>query len=188
MNKITTYLSEFLEKISNFVDGRVSGIKLGDFRWEWWIAVFIIFIIFISGFSYGRSKLFISLISLYIASIIEPLFVYFDNIAPLLSSVEPYLVHIILFFFIYFIVFVLLNRSSLKARFSLKEFTMGPIFLLAILKFGFLASVVLAYIPADAIPDIASLSQYFTTDTMKFWWAVLPILGTLFLKKSNVDK
>ncbi|MDP3953968.1 MAG: hypothetical protein Q8Q06_00945 [bacterium] len=182
LQKSLVFLSDLSSTMGGFIKD-IGGINFSEVPWEWWIAFFIVFVIFLSGFSYGKSRLFVSLLGLYIAAFIEPLFVYFEKTASFIETENIYIVHIILFFIIYFIVFVLLNRSSLKSRFSLKEFSLGPIIFLAMLKFGFLLSIILSYLPPDLITERApTISTYFVSGTARFWWAVVPILGTLFLK------
>ena len=191
LGKINIYFTNFTKAVGNLFDGGLPSINslksLGNASsWEWWIAFFVVFVIFLSGFSYGKSRLFISLLVLYIAAIVEPLFPYFDKVARLIKIENDYIVHIIIFFVIYFIVFTLLNRSSLKSRFTLKEFAIGPIIFMAILKLGFLFSIIGSYLPAEIINNkLPLMGKYFTGNIARFWWAVIPILGTLFLKQKE---
>jgi len=185
-NSFISTLANFSSVFNGLLDG-FGGFKFSEISWEWWMAFFVIFVIFLSGFSYGKSRLFLSLISLYLAAFIEPLFPYFDYVKSFTGGLESYMVHLILFFVLYFLTFSILSFSSLKTRFTLKEFTLGPLLLIALIKFGFLTSVAFSYLPDELAPQLAKLKTYFAGDLARFWWAVLPVVTALTLRQKRKD-
>ena len=172
--------------ISSFFGGL--DLDLSKIGWEWILVFFVVFVIFLSGFTYGKTKMFLGVIAIYIAVFLEQAFPYFDKLIELTKFEPEYLGRVVLFFAIYFIVLALLSQSYIKKRFSLKEFGLIPIALLSILEIGFLLSVVLPYLPEDKISQLPSnLTVYFITGLARFWWAALPIIATVLLRAGKKE-
>ena len=183
LSQILLYLTDFgkfMQKVAG--DFGAAGDSSG-----WLVILFFIFVVFLVGFTLGRTRMLLALVSIYAAAFIENRFTYFDAVRgyfnPPAGGVPEYWVHIGLFIALYVIVFNILNRSILKHRLAVKEASVLAISLEAILIVGLLASIIVAYLPTDQLKFLpADLLKYFSTKNAQFIWAILPLVAALFLR------
>lgn len=179
LSQILLYLTDFgkfMQKVAG--DFEAVGNSSG-----WLVILFFIFVVFLVGFTLGRTRMLLALISIYTAAFIENHFIYFDAIRGYFKSAPEYWVHIGLFLILYVIIFNIFNRSILKHRLAVKEASVLAISLEAVLIVGLLASIVVAYLPADQLKFLpANLLKYFTTKNAQFFWAAAPVALALFLR------
>jgi len=159
---------------------------LPKLHYSWLVLLFFAFVIFMIAITFGRSRMFLALISLYAAAFLENHFIYFNQLRGLLKNWPEFWVHIGLFLFLYVIIFGILNRSVLKHRLTLKESAVFTAGLAALLEIGFLASIIFSYLPASVITTLPpQIIKYFDTKTAQFWWAVVPLIVLIFMKKKK---
>src|SRR3989344_2857357 len=175
-----TFLKSIQEHTGNLQIPDLSLISIG--------LLFLLLVFFLIGVTFGRSKILVALLSLYIAKIIEVSFPYFDWINKELGkNTDLAWLHLFIFIAGFAITFFLLQRS-MGGRFSLSETSIVSISLLSLLEIGLLASIILDYLPAEIYKTFPqSLTQYFTTKTAQFWWSAAPILALLFMRKHHND-
>lgn len=182
-------LSQILLYLADF--GKFMQKMAGDFETVgnssgWLVVLFFIFVVFLVGFTLGRTRMLLALISIYAAAFIENHFAYFETVRGYFKSAPEYWVHIGLFLILYVIVFNILNRSILKHRLAAKEASVLAVSTEAILIVGLLASVIIAYLPADQLKFLpANLLKYFTTKNARFFWVAAPIALALFLRSKR---
>ena len=154
--------------------------------YPWLVILFGIFVIFLVGFGLGRSRMMLSLVSLYIASFLETHFTYFNNISSALKNIPQYVMHVAILLILYGITFFLLNRSFIKQRLALKEASIFVATLMAVLQIGFLASIVISYLPAAVVAPLPKwVLQFFGTKNAQFLWALTPIVLLIFMKQEK---
>lgn len=191
MQSIFSQSQSFFLNILKTLQGSVGGIGLPGqgmpkLDYPWLIVLFVIFVIFLVGFGLGRSRMMISLVSLYVASFLEVHFVYFKNISAALKNTPSYIMHIGFLLIIYGIVFFLLNRSFMKQRFTLKEASIFAAILMAILQIGFMASIMISYLPTATTSVLPSwVLQFFGTKSAQFFWALAPIVALVFMRQET---
>ena len=182
-------ISQFLGYIIDFVQyaQKLAGSAgLPKFNYGWLIALFFIFVIFLIGLNLGRSRILLSLLCLYIAAFLESHFIYFDKLREMTKGKPEFWLHIGLFLIIFIISFVILNRSALKYSLTLRETSFFPIALIAILEIGFLASLIISYLPPGISEDIPNgVIKYFGTKNAQFWWALAPLVMLLFMRRKK---
>ncbi len=152
------------------------------------IIVFIIFVVVLVGFSLGRSRMLLALISLYIAAFIDSKFLYFQQLQNSVGKsgfeIQGFVLHIVLFLIIYAVVLLILHQSFLKDKLEFEEASIIAIFAMSALSIGFLASVLVGYIPYESVlPIPSSTVRVFGSAKAQFVWAILPILCVAFLKE-----
>ncbi|MGD0977201.1 MAG: hypothetical protein ABR875_02825 [Minisyncoccia bacterium] len=147
------------------------------------IVAFGAFVIFVIGFTLGRSRILVSMLSVYVAYFIEANLPYFNFIKNTVGSTQSYLVHIGLFLIFFVAVFYIMNRSILKNRVTLKDSSIISIILLSVVNAGLLVSVLASYLPKIGTPILpASVANFVGTKTALFYWAVISLIAIFFLK------
>jgi hypothetical protein len=186
MQSIFSQSQNFFLNLLKSLQGSVGGIATPKLDYPWLIILFVVFVIFLVGFGLGRSRMMISLISLYIASFLEVHFIYLKNISGVLKNIPPHVMHIGFLLIIYGLVFFLLNRSFIKQRLTLKEASIFVAALMAILQIGFMASIMISYLPAATTVVFPSwVLQVFGTKNAQLLWALAPIVALIFMKSEK---
>ena len=183
MNALISEILGYLVDFAQYTQKLFGAAGLPKFNYGWLIALFFVFVIFLIGLSLGRSRILLSLICLYIASFLESYFIYFGKLRELLKSWPEFWLHIGLFLIFFVISLAILNRSALKHSLTLRETSFFPIIFAAILEIGFLASLIMAYLPPEiggSLPVWAV--KFFGTQNAQFWWALAPLVILLFMK------
>lgn len=190
MDKIFTQILGVIANIGQTLNkllGQVgTSAVAGPAHYNWLLIGFILFVVFLVGFTLGRTRMLLALIAIYTAAFIESHFVYFARLQTYLKStgrqIPEYYIHIGLLIVLYLIIFMVLNRSILKGRLAIKEASIFAISLEAILIVGLMTSIVVTYLPADVIKQLpAGILKYFLNKNAQFIWAVAPIVLALFL-------
>lgn len=152
-------------------------------HYNWLIILFVLFVVFLVGFTMGRTRMLLALVAIYAAAFLEAHFIYFSQLQSYFKIVPAYWLHVGLLVIIYIIIFGILNRSILKGRLAVKEASVIAIMLEAILIVGFFTSLVLSLLPTDQVKVLpASILYYFTNKNAQFIWAVGPLLTALLLR------
>lgn len=179
-------VSQALIYLADF--GKFTQKLLGDFGsaksdYNWIVVLFFVFVIFLIGFSLGRTKMLLALVSIYAAAFIEPRFPYFETVGGFFKNTPGSWLRVGVFLVIYIVFFAALNRSILKHRLSLKESAFLPVAGLSILLAGLLLSILISYFPTPGELGISSaINRYFATENAQFFWAIAPIAAVFFLK------
>lgn len=198
-NQTLLFIIDLSQKIALFLGqgsggGKIAAIsgKVSGGNATLVIVAFFIFASFIIGMALGRSKIMISMVSLYIAYFLENTFPYQKEVASYFSNYNLYLIRIALFLIFYLLILVFLNKSVLRSRFSITETPFFTIFFLSLIKAGLIISILLTYVPTDVIQSYSSmLFDYFGTPNSRFLWAVLPVISFIFVRKKkseSIDK
>ena len=182
-SKALLYLAQFAQFAQNLSKGH-SGKPLS---YEWLVVLFFIFAVLLISVSLGRSKMIISLLSVYIAAFIHNHFVYFSYIDKVLKNQPKVYIDISLFIVIYILVYVVVSKIISNARMSGRQSSLLTVLPIAFLQICLLASILIPYIPeADSNRISVLIRPYFETETAQFWWAVIPLvvlLGIRFKKE-----
>lgn len=185
-NQIISQILIYLTDLAGFIKKSMGGVGLSGVHYGWLIVFFFVFVILIVALSLGRSRMLLAILSLYVAAFLEPHFIYFDRLREAMKSVPAYGLHLGLFLLIYLIAFGIINRSMLKHRMTLAESSVFTLIFIAIAEAGFLAAIVISYLPDELLKGIPGrLLAYFGTKNALFWWALLPILLFILSKKKK---
>ena len=149
--------------------------------------ILIVIFLLLYGLSLGRTRAIISLLGIYIAYALQALFPYFSELHNgLRFSPEMYMTRVALFFVFYLIVFAVLNRSLVRHRLTMKEFSIIWVSLISLLQLGILLSIVLNFIPIDTLTMFPkNLSGYFAEQRALFFWLTAPVLILLMMRREK---
>ena len=186
MNNLISQLLGYLIDFTQYTQKLFGSAGFSKLNYGWLIALFFVFVVFLIGLNLGRSRILLSLISLYVAAFLEPRFVYFDKLREATGNRPEFWLHIGLFLAFFIISFAILNRSVLKHSMTLRETSFFPIIFAAILEIGFLASLIMAYFPPEISGNLpAAFIKFFGTQNAQFWWALTPLILLIFMKRKN---
>lgn len=187
VNQIISRALIYLMDFSKSAQKLTGNIGLPSLNYGWLIALFFIFAILLIAITLGKSRMLLALLSLYIAAFLEAHFAYFEKLRQVIKTLPDYWLHFGLFLLIYFIAFGILNHSALKHRLTLAESSIFAIILIALVEIGFLASILISYLPPEALKQVpASTIPFFATKNAQFWWALVS-LATLLLSKKKKE-
>lgn len=178
--------------ITGDVMGFAQGLNFSDPSWDLFIVIFFVVGSLLYGFSLGRTRVIVLLVSMYIALAIV-------NTAPYLNqlnfstkvNIENWgTFKISAFVGVFVVLFFILSRSALIK--SINDDTRGKwwqIMLFSFLQIGLLISIILSYLPSDISNNLAPLTQnVFSSETGKLVWLILPIVAMMIVKKSKKDE
>ena len=136
------------------------------------------------GLSMGKTRAVLSLLSIYVAFVVIQLFPYLDNIGQMIDKpLEAHWLKIGVFLGAYVIIFLVFNLSFIRKRLSSAEFSLFGVILISLLQLGFLASIILSFLPEEpAVKWSFGFYNYFGSQQALFVWAIAPLPVLLFLK------
>ncbi len=152
-------------------------------------ALLIVVIILLFALSLGRTRVLISLLSIYVAFTLQAIFPFFGQLQKSVSFTHDLAtLRVIVFLALYVVILGLLNRSVLLAHFNLSEAAFFSVIFMGLIELGFLISIVLNLAPSfywisGNVP--ASVLPYFATQRALFYWALAPLVMVVFSKRSN---
>ncbi len=172
-----------VEVVNSYIS-KLSSLNLGP---ETLFGFLIVIFLLLYGLSLGRTKALVSLLSIYIAYVLQALFPYFSELHEAARiSPEMYLTRIALFFVFYLTVFAILNRSLVKHRLTMKEFSIFWVSLISLLQLGILVSIILNFIPIDKLTIFPEyLLGYFAGQRALFFWLTAPVLILIMMRREK---
>ncbi len=175
--QFTTYFNDIVGTFT----GNSIGLGAANFNLISVIFLCVLLVVFLLGVTFGRSRILIGLLSLYVARLLESNFIYFDKVKSMVSSWPEHWLHFGLFVIFAMGTFVLIQAAASR-RISQVGSSIPAVTALSFLSAGFLASLVLSYLPVELGNISPNILQYFTSQTARFWWSVAPLLSLVFLR------
>jgi len=176
INQIFGYLTGWGTTMQDFVTNFGSSKS----EYSMLVILFLVFAVFMVAFTFGRSRMLVSLVSIYIAYFIEWQFPYFSFIKQYLPKIDDAWFHAGIFIVAYILVLAILFGSILKTRMSMREASFLPLVLVAVVEVGFLASISISFLPTKNSIITDNLYNFFGTPTARLVWGILPIVLLLF--------
>ncbi|MBI2068604.1 MAG: hypothetical protein HYT67_00650 [Candidatus Yanofskybacteria bacterium] len=172
-----------MEIINSYLE-KFSDLNLGP---EALFGILVVVFLLLYGLSLGRTRALISLLGIYIAYVLQAIFPYFSELHDAVRvSPEMYLTRIALFFVFYLTVFAILNRSLVKHRLTMKEFSIFWVSLISLFQLGILVSIILNFIPVDKLTIFPEyLLGYFAEQRALFFWLTAPVLILLMMRREK---
>ena len=163
---------------------KFSSLNLGP---EALFGILVVVFLLLYGLSLGRTRALVSLLGIYIAYALQAIFPYFSELHDALRfSPEMYLTRVALFFVFYLTVFAILNRSLVKHRLTMKEFSIFWVSLISLLQLGILVSIILNFIPVDKLTIFPEyLSGYFAEQRALFFWLTAPVVLLISMRREK---
>ena len=163
----------------------LSSISKSNFSSGWVFAILATIMVLLFGLSIGRTRAVISLLSLYVALVLELIFPFWQNIGSLAGDrTDKYLLELGLFIIAYGVVFTVFNLSFIRKRVSSGEFSLPAIMILSALQLGFAISVIFNILPSElAMRWSFGLYPYLGNQMALFFWALAPMPILLFISR-----
>ncbi|MFH1207522.1 MAG: hypothetical protein V1668_02860 [Patescibacteria group bacterium] len=164
--------------------------------WDLFIILFFVVAAFLYGLSLGRDRIITILVSIYMSlAIIEhaPFLksaAFQDSINKVTS--QFFVFQISAFVFLFIVLFLIISRSALIKTIASSD-KAGPwwqVFIFSILHVGLLVSIILSYLPTDAVNNVLAplTRQVFTTQFAQSVWIIGPVLAMLVFKGGASEK
>lgn len=161
---------------------------LGKIDWSrpsWDLFIFLLFFIiaFLYGFSLGRDRILVILVSIYIALAVVPSFPYMDKLY-LNLAFSGFAFKVSSFYIVFIVLFFLLSRSALVNLLGAQTTGIGDniieVVLFSVLHVGLLVSITLSFLPKVAVSQLAPATrEVFTSDMGKFLWLIGPVIAMI---------
>ena len=168
-----------------------SSINWAQPSWDLFIILFFIVGALLYGFSLGRDRVIVILISVYMALAVVNTAPYIGSIATQVGLDKLFAFRISTFVGVFVILFFLMSRSALLATVASSDNrgTWWQVLLFSFLHIGLLISITLSFLPAQAVQHLAPFTRtIFVQDNAKFIWIVAPILAMMLVKGGATEK
>lgn len=153
--------------------------------WDLFIVLFFLVTAFLYGFSLGRDRIIVILISLYMALAVVNSAPFIRDLSTELNvATSLFAFKISTFLVVFLALFFFLSRSALLRALGAGSApgSWWQVLLFSTLHAGLLISVVLSFLSADQLAVLAeSTRQLFVSDAGRFVWITLPILAMVGL-------
>ena len=151
--------------------------------WDLFIFLFFFIVAFLYGFSLGRDRILVILVSIYIALAVVPSFPYLDRLY-LDVSVQGFAFRVTSFYIVFIALFFLLSRSALLNLLGAQSTGIGDnifeVVIFSLLHVGLLVSITLSFLPKIALTALSPATrEVFTGDMGKFLWLVAPVVAMI---------
>lgn len=155
--------------------------------WDLFILIFFIVGAFLYGFSLGRDRVIVILVSIYMALAVINTAPYLDALSGKDISINfgpNFAFKVTLFLGVFVILFFLLSRSALSQTFiSDRAGSWWQVILFSFLHTGLLISVILSFLPSQAAETLLPITRkIFISDLAKFLWITVPIVAMILFK------
>jgi len=163
--------------------------------WDLFIILFFVIAAFLYGLSLGRDRIIVILVSIYMSLAVATNAPFLrdigfqQNINNTLQNL--FVVKISMFLFVFILLFFLLSRSALLKTIGTSDDSgrWWHVILFSFLHVGLIISIVLSFLPPDAVNNLSPLMrQIFTSDIGRFIWIVGPILAMIVIRGKSEKK
>ncbi len=163
--------------------------------WDLFIILFFVIAAFLYGLSLGRDRIIVILVSIYMSLAVATNAPFLRDVGFQQSVNEKlqslFVIQISMFLFVFILLFFLLSRSALMKTIGAGDESgkWWHVFLFSFLHVGLIISIVLSFLPADALNNLSLLTrQIFTSDIGRFVWIVGPILAMIIVRGKGEKK
>ena len=178
---VSTITGDVMDYASNF--------DFSNPSWDLFIVIFFVVGSLLYGFSLGRTRVIVLLVSMYIALAIANSAPYLNqlNFSTKINIENWGTLKITTFVGMFVMLFFVLSRSALIK--SINDDTQGKwwqILLFSFLQVGLLISIILSYLPHNVSGNLAALTQnVFASEAGRLAWLVLPVFAMMLVRKSK---
>lgn len=163
----------------------LTGLDVNSPSWDLFIFLFFIVATFIYGFTLGRSRIMVLLISTYMAIALVRSAPFLLGTQEVTVGSSPFfIVQITAFIATMLLIFFFLSNSALRRAAALEDIQgkAWQVIAFSVLHAGLLVATVLSFVPPDRRAALLDVTQsLFATDTALFVWTALPIVVMMFV-------
>lgn len=152
--------------------------------WDLFIVLFFLIAVFLYGMSLGRDRIIVTLVSIYMALAVVQTAPFLKGLQADIAVGQFFAFRVSTFLGVFLLLFFMLSRSALLRTFAnLANGSWWQVMLFSAFHVGLLVSSVLAYLPAEAVNQLAPLTrQLFAGETARFIWVSAPIAAMMIIK------
>ena len=152
--------------------------------WDLFIVLFFIVTVFLYGMSLGRDRIIVILVAIYMALAVVSNAPFLGRLQADININQYFAFKVTTFLGVFILLFFLMSRSALLKTFAnLASGSWWQVMLFSAFHVGLLVSITLSFLPPDAVNHLAPLTrQVFASETGKFVWIVMPIVGMVMLR------
>ena len=157
----------------------LQGIDWTTPTWDLFIILFFILASIIYGFSLGRDRIIVILISIYMALAIVNYAPFLGNYTAEVGVSGVFFFRVSTFVASFMSLFFLMSRSALASTLGrrTRDGSWYQVIIFSFLHVGLLISSVFSFLPSAITENLAPLTkQLFVNDLAMFVWVILPIL------------
>ncbi len=170
----------------------LTGLDVNSPSWDLFIFLFFIVATFVYGFTLGRSRIMVLLISTYMAiALIRTAPFLLNTQSVTIGSSPLFIVQITAFIAIMLLIFFFLSNSALRRAFAANEVQgkVWQIIAFSVLHAGLLVATVLSFVPLERRDALLGVTKsLFTTDTALFLWTLAPIIVMMFIRDPEEEE
>ena len=168
----------------------VQNINLSTPTWDLFLVLFFIMGAFIYGFSLGRDRIIVILVSVYMAlAVVEKIPVFSGQAEIVLNDVFAF--KITSFFVLFMFLFFFFARSGLLRTIAIGD-NRGrwyQVVVFSILQIGLIISIAMSFLPATFLENFSEAMRWvFNSDIARFAWLVTPLLAMAMIRRPSDDK
>ena len=171
----------------------LQSINWSNPSWDLMIALVFVVGSFLYGFSLGRDRLIVIMVSIYMALALISNAPYLDAVMKKTEGVlnQIFVFKLTGFLGLFLVLFFFLSRSALQRSIASRDEkgAWWQVIIFSVLHVGLLLSVILSFLPKEALDNLSPITrQIFTYDGARFAWLTLPIVAMIILKQKPIEK
>ncbi|MBI2411419.1 MAG: hypothetical protein HYV32_06020 [Candidatus Kerfeldbacteria bacterium] len=164
-----------------------SQLNFSNPSWDMFIVLFFVVASLLYGFSLGRDRIIVILVSIYMSlTVVHALPAFVLNV----TLNGQYAFKITTFITVFVILFFLISRSALRRTLGANsnDGTWYQTMIFSILHVGLMISITLSFLPPQVLQKFAPLTQtIFTHEWPAFAWIAAPILAMMLFGRSKKE-
>lgn len=170
------------------MQGFLGGINWSFPTWDLFIFIFFIVSVVLYGLALGRDRILAILFSIYISlAVVSNLPFINERTAEKFGFGPVFVLKICVFAAGVVGLFLLFSRMGLLSSFT-ENASFFHITIFSVLHVGLLISIILSFLPPDALESLASFTRtLFTSDMARFLWILAPIAAMLLVKPKTSE-
>lgn len=180
-----------LVQSTNTAKNLVANINWAQPSWDLFIILFFIVAALLYGFSLGRDRVIVILISIYMALAVVNSLPFISSQTAALGVDNFFGFRVSAFVAVFIALFFLMSRSALLSTVASSDNagSWWQVLLFSFLHVGLLISITLSFLPSGAVNHLAPLTQtLFVKDMARFIWIVAPIAAMIVIKGGAAEK
>jgi hypothetical protein len=168
----------------------LAGLDFNTPSWDLFIFLFFIIATFVYGFTLGRSRIMVLLISTYMALALVKTAPFLTTQDVTVGADPFFIVRITAFLGAMLLIFFFLSNSALRRAFAAADIQgkAWQIIGFSILHAGLLVASILSFIPEERRAVLLGFTQgLFSSEMALFIWTAAPIVLMMFVKDEDED-
>ena len=166
----------------------LGGINWSFPTWDMFIYIFFLSSIILYGFILGRDRILIILFSIYIALAVSSNLPYInDEIAKKFGFGPVFVMKLFVFAAIVAGLYILFSKIGLLSTFS-ETAGVFHVALFSILHIGLIISVILSFVPQEALGLSDFTKNVFVSDIARFTWILAPLIAMFLVKHEEREE